>query len=215
MRLLIVLFALGCSSPSTPSADASLGVCQGKVGLYGEYVDWNSSEQSFLGVFEAEVSGSSITTFSTPPNGRMETCSSADATTVVTALHPDYLPMSMTLYAPDDAENFTARGLKTSERQAFESELGVSLSDVSILLQVLEGTDAITVTGCQSSFIRTNDSWIVGNVPMDNSFPFIFFTGCATQPNYQLGASCAKTPLLDNSQEAALPKILYTYARCD
>ena len=64
-------------APDGPQLADAPEVCPGGgVFLSGELVDWDSTNASFLGVFDAKVSlpGSLMPLLSTPPNGRIETC---------------------------------------------------------------------------------------------------------------------------------------------
>lgn len=143
MRSLLFVMLAACAEhgQSPGMSDASFGdgrpfgdafdPCKGAgVFLTGELIDWDSSPAAFLGVFDAKLSvpGDPTPIFSTPPNGRLDTCVPAadplkfdvdapvgylDGTMVVNqeALR-SLLPLSLrSIKATRAATFFTERGL--------------------------------------------------------------------------------------------------------
>lgn len=119
---LLIVAALvtgGCAddSPGDPDAapapdalaDAALpdagGACPGQLVFTGEYVDWDSTEQAFLGVFDATVAevGNAQNSAQTAPNGRAILCLPAVADSEVSFTHPDYVPVLYSVGAQANA----------------------------------------------------------------------------------------------------------------
>jgi len=140
------VLAAGCSgggaSPDARPADApvdAVGVdagpdafdrCPGELTFTGDYVDWDSSEQSFHGIFDAELHevddpGNSART---APNGRGVLCVTPGVDTDVAYSHPDYLPMVFSMDAAAMAAGpFSTKGLEPARADSlFGDELSLT-----------------------------------------------------------------------------------------
>ncbi|HTM22158.1 MAG TPA: hypothetical protein VL172_16675 [Kofleriaceae bacterium] len=117
----------GSADAADAGPDADLGPCPGKSYFTGDYVDWDSSETAFLGVFEASVSDREFPEIVdlTSPNGRTELCVGASGERTISMLQDSYIPLT---FAADQeaiaAGPFTAHGLTPSRATDLYVELG-------------------------------------------------------------------------------------------
>ena len=126
---------LGCSSNGGGAIDASAdapldaarGNCDaGEVESQGDWTDWDSTDQQFMGIFDAEISEGANAS-RTAPNGRAIICLAAGADHTLAFSHPDYLPMSAALDAGNLGRVYSARGLTPARADdLFSTELGLT-----------------------------------------------------------------------------------------
>jgi len=92
MKRVCLLALVACSSPSkTPDAPpAGDGQCGTEDFFTGEVVDWDSTNQTFCGVFGAmlQVEGDASRSDTTNPNGRFQLCLAQADQTVIDVLPP-------------------------------------------------------------------------------------------------------------------------------
>jgi hypothetical protein len=106
---LLAFAALPACGDDAPGADAAVvadagpdafNPCgAGNFPFTGEYVDWDSTEQDFLGIVGAsvEVVGNPDLSASTAPNGRSTLCLPSGSGAVITFTQDDYLPARFTM----------------------------------------------------------------------------------------------------------------------
>ncbi|HUH01424.1 MAG TPA: hypothetical protein VML75_05475 [Kofleriaceae bacterium] len=103
--------------------------CPGGVLFTGEYLDWDSSDAVFQGIFEATITDSSTNaTAQTAPNGRWELCVPAATTVVATITHPDRVPVRY-VAAPEviAAGMVSTRGLTIQQYLDLHSDAGINV----------------------------------------------------------------------------------------
>jgi hypothetical protein len=93
----VVALVLSACGGNNAKTDAAIDVAPGEAGpcgaelfFTGEFVDWNSNNTNFCGVFQAkwQVHGDTARSSSTNPNGRFELCLTPTATTRVDITPP-------------------------------------------------------------------------------------------------------------------------------
>lgn len=126
-------------------------LCPGQTVLTGEYVDWDSTAASFLGVFDAQVVevGDPGNMARTAPNGRVVLCVDSGVKVDVTYTHPSYLPLRYAAAAEViPLGGFSTRGLTPARAVTLATELGVvSLTDTQVLVQVHDFATDTPVSG--------------------------------------------------------------------
>lgn len=160
------------TAPADATVDAGGALCPDQLLFTGEYVDWNSTPESFLGIPDAEISlaGSADISARTAPNGRVILCVPPGQDTVTFSFtQPMYLPLR---YTTTDAllqlGPFSLRGL-TEERIAalYETELEVTRDAeralVLVAIQDFQGQDIVPVLGASASLGVDNDGAFVAN----------------------------------------------------
>jgi len=131
--------------------DASLP-CSGQVQLTGEYVDWDSTDTSFLGVADAtavEV-GNAGNTATTAPNGRVLLCLPASTDSDVSFTQASYLPMVFSADADvvPLGPGFSTRGLTPARAITLAAELGVAtFTGTQVLVEVRDFTSGPPTAG--------------------------------------------------------------------
>ena len=136
-------------------ADAS-GLCDGagEQLFTGDYVNWDSTLEAFLGVFDAEVFpvGQPERTVRTAPNGRSLLCLGPDDGDEldVAFSHPSYLPLVFAVDVAAVAEvGYTARGLTPARAASlFSDELSLTFDPAAAQVIVdLRQADGSPFTG--------------------------------------------------------------------
>jgi len=179
--------AAGCSDDA-PAVDAAVdapddgevdsadaGRCgASEVFLTGEYLDWDSTTNTFKGIAFATwtVRGQPARTVQTNPNGRVELCIEPGTVSIIDATATGYLPA---VFVADPAvyatpgTYFTAKGITITRRDTFyPGELGVGFDGGSAQVLVQEqGTPRpLNLTPTASSFVVDNSddlTWTAGD----------------------------------------------------
>lgn len=108
------------ADPDGPLADADAmpdagGDCPGQLLFTGEYVDWDSTAQMFLGIFDATVAevADPDNSAQTAPNGRAILCLPAGADAEVSITQAEYVPVIYSVDAEANAAGaYTVKGLE-------------------------------------------------------------------------------------------------------
>jgi len=103
--------------PTDAGPDA-FNLCPGQVTLTGDYIDWDSTDDQFLGVASAEVSpvDSPGDAVMTAPNGRSVLCVEGGAAVDVQFAQQDYVDLVFS--ALPSPVPYTVRGLATADVDA-------------------------------------------------------------------------------------------------
>jgi hypothetical protein len=114
--------------------------CPGAVLFTGDYLDWDSSDAMFKGVFDATVTDTNTAmTAQTAPNGRWELCVTAATEVAATVVQSDYLPVRVTAAAEViTAGAVSTRGLKPARADTLFSGFGFArdTADAQVLIEV-------------------------------------------------------------------------------
>jgi hypothetical protein len=159
------------------------GPCPGQTFFTGDYVDWDSSESSFLGIFEAEVydMANPATVELTAPNGRAELCVPAAGDRQISFVHDDYMPMVFTMdQAAADAGPFSARGLTAAQATALYTELAMAPNPDTalVVVEVLHFPGGTPVIGATVALGNAHDgayardsggAWVSGATTTDGA----------------------------------------------
>lgn len=129
------------SNLADAALDADNSICPGELLFTGEYVDWDSGPDAFLGIPDAEISlvASPDTTARTAPNGRVILCVPPDlGTASFSFIQPMYLPLRYTTTAEILGKGaFALRGLTENRIAALhETELQVTRDATRALVLV-------------------------------------------------------------------------------
>src|SRR5687767_6653969 len=99
--LALLLPACSDDAPAGPDARPmpDAGPCGGDVSFTGGYEDWDSSDQTFLGIGDATVAedGDASNTATTAPNGRSTLCLPRGAVSEVTYTKADHVTARYTV----------------------------------------------------------------------------------------------------------------------
>ncbi|MCB9562324.1 MAG: hypothetical protein H6709_08255 [Kofleriaceae bacterium] len=179
------LGAAGCGDdgPAAPDAatidgavpdvmvDADPRPCGADLYFTGGYEDWDSTSQSFLGVFGATVTevADPGNTATTAPNGRSVLCLPATGTSQVTYVQQDapYLPARFTVDADAYRVPYTMKGLKTARIASQFTDLGAAYDDTTtlVLIEVRHAPDGaqlddvtVAIEGAGAGFHRDVDN---------------------------------------------------------
>ncbi|MEM9490984.1 MAG: hypothetical protein AAGC55_17680 [Myxococcota bacterium] len=129
--------------------DAAESFCDpGLLFLTGEYIDWDSAPDQFLGVVGAMVSDAADDlpiSATTAPNGRLIMCLSDPVRSPLTVSQPDYVRI---LYTADAAvmavSAFSLRGLTPARRDLLFTEIGrvrdVERAQLLVSIDVTDGS---------------------------------------------------------------------------
>lgn len=162
-----VVLAAACGDDGQPAADSSLPVvdangtadarlgdarvhdarvdafvpCFGQQLFTGEYVDWDSTPKSFLGIPDTTVAevGNETNSVTTAPNGRAILCLNNGVNADVSFTHTDYLPLMFSAHADvtTRGNGYSTKGLKPTRATQLASELGLgALSGTQVLVEV-------------------------------------------------------------------------------
>ncbi len=129
-----------CSSGPNKPKDAAIDVPVDApyVQFTGEYVDWNSTDTTFCGIFNAtfQVHGDPARVDHTNPNGRFMLNVTSDAPTRV-----DITPPTANSECLNPTSNYTMPGLTLADPAVIATGQIISLRDFSVAAQAtLEGT---------------------------------------------------------------------------
>lgn len=175
---MLAAVAIGCSSNGNPAVDASAdappdapqGNCDdGEVESQGDWTDWDSTDQDFLGIFDAMISSGGESA-QTAPNGRAIICLTAGSDHTLSFSHPDYLPMTAELDATNLGEVYSVHGLKPARADdLFASELSLTRDTAAaqILVELPAGAGAsIDTTSAGEFSVPSADYLFFANVPV-------------------------------------------------
>lgn len=128
----------GVTAPDAPDIDA--GPCGADMLFTGGYEDWDSTEQDFLGVFDATVTevADPTNTAQTAPNGRSTLCI-ARADGQVTYSKDGYVPARYTVDPDATRVPYELRGISTTRVETFHTDdLGIAAGwdETAALVQV-------------------------------------------------------------------------------
>lgn len=155
--------------PDAPSPDATapidaLAPCPGRLLFTGEYVDWDSSDSAFQGIFDATLSerAESSNTASTAPNGRGILCLRPDVDPpIVDIRHRDYLPLVVTASAPAlQGGPFATRGLTPDRRATLYADdlmLSADAARATVLVELRRYPGGVPVIGATVALSLTHD----------------------------------------------------------
>lgn len=181
MRAWILIALVGCEHGQTPDTamDAPrdgfipadvISPCGNDVPIQGELIDWDSSDDNFLGVFDASITQVGGDTFSTPPNGRLMFCASSS------------LPLSFTLDSPGDYLDGTIsidanvpegllrplsfRAFTATRAASFFTERSLTFDPNAAQVIVVQTGDAssLTLSGTHGTAQQGNDPNVDGNI---------------------------------------------------
>ncbi len=145
------------AAPVDASADADAsaadaGLCAGQAIFSGAYIDWDGNSgapQNTLDTVITEVADSSNTFTINAPNGRVEMCLPADATSTLTFANDDYLPLRYTFDPIANATAVDLRGLSPDRADALLTSVGVTRDAASaqVLIAVRQRIDSLDAVG--------------------------------------------------------------------
>jgi hypothetical protein len=193
---LVVVLVAACSDPAAKPdaaidarADAAIdaadaGPCGVDSYFTGEYVDWDSTDTSFHGIFDAQwqVHGDPTRTKNTNPNGRFELCVAAAAGPV----RVDVTPKSTDTYLPGIAIAradaiaagvlWTTRSFRLARGTAFLQGFGVVYDPTKAQVLVhVDGTPrAVSLTASHATtlaYARATTTWAAGDAGYYVYFP--------------------------------------------
>lgn len=155
-----------------PTSDAATqdasGVCPGETQFTGEYIDWDSTPISFMGIVDADVTevGDASNAVKTAPNGRAIMCLKSDAPSRVDFSAAGYIDLRYTA-APEAfaAGPFSIRGLTTQRSDDLFAQIAVTRNDqrTQLLVDVYDhGADGPAV-GAKLSIGNTNDDGFIND----------------------------------------------------
>lgn len=144
----------GCGSDDSPASDAAppdstadaapdaaidAGSACGDLALFtGSYVDWDGNSEAptnTLGAVVSEDGNAQNAVTINAPNGRVVLCLPADAPSLVSFAHPDYLPLRYAFEPAAAGTAFDVRGLTPARADDLFTTLGVTRD--AALAQVL------------------------------------------------------------------------------
>lgn len=191
--LCLALGACGGGDPALdgPPPDVSNGACGSMLRFAGEYLDWDSGDANFCGIFGAEfaVQDSAARTDITPPNGRVELCIPDAAFVYVDITPPStesqcstppqlkYLMSGIAVLA----KPALTAGATWSGRAFVTGRQAVDATKAHVLVHVIGTPRAVSIGAAHGEAqARVNDMWSVGNVSNDVFFPDVDPSGGTT-----------------------------------
>lgn len=176
VALVGLLGAAGCSDGSGGGTDAGTrdarpdarqGSCaDGEVEVQGDWTDWDSTDTSFKGIFDATITevGNESNSITTAPNGRAVICLTAGQDHQLSFSHPDYLPMTFNIAAENLEFVYSVHGL-TEQRadDLFAQELSLTrdTSAAQVLLEIPAAADASLDTAAAGPFRTLEDAYLI------------------------------------------------------
>ncbi len=166
------------ATPDSNAFDAPIDAfvpCFGQALFTGEYVDWDSTPMSFLGIPDATATevGNPGNTATTAPNGRVILCLTPNADADVTFTQASYLPMTFSAHADiiPLGMGYSTKGLTPARATSLAAELSVaSFTGTQVLVELKEfaaetPTSGVTVDLAGNTYEKAfalNDSgqWI-------------------------------------------------------
>ncbi len=121
--------ALDATADGSIDASGDAGACAGLALFTGSYVDWDGNSEAPTNTLDTLVSedGSAQNSVRiTAPNGRVVLCVPDSAPSVVTFIHPDYLPLRYTFDPAAAGTAFDIRGLTPARADELFTTLGVT-----------------------------------------------------------------------------------------
>jgi hypothetical protein len=201
--LLAVLLVLAGCGDDDGSADADAGAradaaradaappdayddCPGRLTFTGDYVDWDSTDTMFKGVFDAEVApvGAPAQAVHTAPNGRSILCVPRGADLDVDFTQSSYLPVRFGADATVAAtEIYTVRGLTPTRAAALFGELGLADDLAALVMVDVRTADRAPLAGAVVSlsaggtaFVATADgAWVRGATLLEGGGSVVLF----------------------------------------
>jgi len=167
----------------------------------GAYEDWDSTDDAFLGVFEATVTevGDDANTTTTAPNGRSTLELPGGVVSEVTWTHADYVPARATVDA-EASGAYALRGISDARVDTFHEELGVAYDDGAtlVLIEVRQATGggpfdgiAVDVDGADGFHDDADHVWQTGDTTEGGRY--VVFPNVAPAADVPLafsGATC-------------------------
>jgi hypothetical protein len=163
---LALLLVAACSDDAAPPDG-------GTVEFTGGYLDWDSTELAFMGIFEATVEevGDASNTAATAPNGRSTlTLPAADGE--VTWTKADYLTARYTVDPDAVLGPYEFRGISAARATTFHDELGVAYDAGAVLVEIEvrgypsgDPVDGVTVSiegGGDAWHRDAAEAWVAG-----------------------------------------------------
>lgn len=141
----------------------------------GEFVSWDSTTTTFMGVFEARwtVRGAPFRTILTNPNGRVELCLDPQATTsTIDVSKPGLVPgifvAQPAVFQPPGTFFFSSKGLTETRAATFYQSLGLTFdaTKAHVLVQEQGTPMALSLTGNGTAFAVDNGddlTWTPGS----------------------------------------------------
>jgi len=160
------------------------GPCPGEILFTGEYVDWDSTELDFLGIFDATYTelGNKTNTASTAPNGRVELCVAQATDAVFSIAHATYLDAVYTMSAEVNAAGpFSIRGLTPARADTLLADPLPTrdVGDAQVIVAVRTYPEGTPTIGAQVSLGNAhegaftsdaNADYVSGDTTTDDAF---------------------------------------------
>jgi hypothetical protein len=165
----LALLLSACSDDASTSDAAPPDPCAPNVTFTGEFVDWDSTETSFLGIgFATFVLGTDTTVMdTTAPNGRFDLCipKTADSLEVLPAAASEYVGGQVIVHQPALSSTLvqTYRSFKPSRGAAF----GYDASKGQVFVHVVGGQRTVDVTTATIKQTFVDGIWTAGNTGTD------------------------------------------------
>ena len=186
----------GCSDhpggPDAPHGDTGVDSrCGADLFYTGEYVDWDSNDTQFLGIFNAawSVEGDATRISHTAPNGRFELCLAhangtlVDATPDVTAgSNKDYLPGVVVVEQAVVASGVitSTRSFTSARRDTLFQQIGEAYDSTKgqLFVHLTNTTATLSISGAHAATqAYTNPTWAAGDTGTYVFFPNITLAG--------------------------------------
>lgn len=181
MRAWLLIALVGCEHGQTPPMDPpsdgfvpvdTTSVCGRDTPIQGELIDWDSSDNDFLGVFQASITqdGDPSVAVSTPPNGRLEFCANGTLPLAFTFDGPaDYLDGTITIDANVPTtllRPLSFRAITATRAASFFTERGLTFDPDKAQVIVVQTGDAsaLTLTGTHGTAQQGIDPNVDGNI---------------------------------------------------
>lgn len=199
--------------------------CPGAMLFSGDYLDWDSSDAMFKGVFDATVTNiATSATAQTAPNGRWELCVPAATAINATITQADYLPVRYTAAADVIAAGaVSTRGLEPARADTLFGTVGLTrdAADAQVLIEVRSHPSLSPVVGATVALTgatpdgtyAVDTAWALQVETMTGAAGYMFFanvpvgggsTGISVTP--PVGTTCvgpAQIPLVAGEISAA------------
>lgn len=175
--LLVLAMGSACGDDGDTPTDASIDtppdMCAPDMTLTGEYVDWDSTEAAFRGIFGAELvhRGDPSKMKTTPPNGRLDFCIPAEDgfVDITPMMDSDYIAGTVVVNkATTQSGAVQSYRSFTTTRAA---DFGFSAAMAHVYVHVAGGAKEVTLgaaAGVTKHFDGT--TWVDGNTGTDVYF---------------------------------------------
>jgi len=217
-RYLYALALLGCGGGSkSPDAAVALeaGPCGSETFFTGDFVDWDSSDATFCGIFQATwtVRGDPAHTDSTNPNGRFELCVPPGVVTLVDITPPTvasecvapqgqmYTARGIAVADPTSIARgavFSARAFTTTRRDMFFAAAGLPYDALNAQIVVHLATPAaVSCTAPHDAAQAWNGTaWSASSTGVDVLFPNVMIPGSGTTSITVAGGRTVSVPVV-------------------